>query len=191
MRDAPSGGLSPRLRETSARHHTATAPKPAGAACPKLQNSLKYYLNKNRVSCGYAWIRPKDMIKGFEAVGAHKVFISEAYGAGEGFPHQILGVPFYGEPNSICSQTYVCIGFDGKRKFSKKECLNIISYIKTRFFRYLVSIKKRTQHAVAAVYQFVPLQDFSEAWDDEKLYAKYGITAAERKFIESMIKPMA
>jgi len=26
---------------------------------------------------------------------------------------------------------------------------------------------------------------------DEKLYAKYGITLEEQKFIESMIKPMA
>ena len=68
--------------------------------------------------------------------------------------------------------------------------MNIISYMKTRFFRYLVSIKKRTQHSVAAVFQFVPMQDFSEAWTDEKLYAKYGITKSEQKFIESMIKPM-
>ena len=40
------------------------------------------------------------------------------------------------------------------------------------------------------VFQFVPMQDFSEAWTDEKLYAKYGITKPEQKFIESMIKPM-
>jgi len=32
--------------------------------------------------------------------------------------------------------------------------------------------------------------DIRKPWDDEKLYAKYGITPAEQKFIESMIKPM-
>jgi len=40
------------------------------------------------------------------------------------------------------------------------------------------------------VYSFVPLQDFSEPWTDEKLYAKYGLTEEEIAFIESMIRPM-
>lgn len=154
-------------------------------------HSIKYYLNKNRIKCGYGWIRPQDMIKGFGTVNLHKVFIPEAYGAGEGFPHQILGVPFYGEPGSICSQTYICIGYDPEtRHLTEQECRNIVSYIKTRFFRFMVYIKKRTQHSVATVYQLVPMQDFSQKWTDAKLYAKYGITKEEQKFIESMIKPM-
>lgn len=68
--------------------------------------------------------------------------------------------------------------------------MNIIQYIKTRFVRYLVSIKKKTQHAPSSVYSFVPLQDFSEPWTDEKLYAKYGLDEKEIAFIESMIRPM-
>ena len=154
-------------------------------------HSIKYYLNKTRIKCGYGWIRPQDMIKGFGTVNLHKVFIPEAYGAGEGFPHQILGVPFYGEPGSICSQTYICIGYDPEaRHLTAQECRNIVSYIKTRFFRFMVYIKKRTQHSVATVYQLVPMQDFSQKWTDAKLYAKYGITKSEQKFIESIIKPM-
>ena len=51
-------------------------------------------------------------------------------------------------------------------------------------------LKKSTQHAMRPVYDFVPMQDFSEPWTDEKLYAKYGITKSEQKFIESLIKPM-
>ena len=113
------------------------------------------------------------------------------YGAGEGFPNQILGVPFYGEPGSICSQTYICIGYNPEaRHLTAQECRNLVSYIKTRFFRFMVYIKKRTQHSVATVYQLVPMQDFSQEWTDAKLYAKYGITKDEQKFIESMIKPM-
>lgn len=54
----------------------------------------------------------------------------------------------------------------------------------------MVYVKKRTQHAVAAVYQFVPMQDFSKPWTDEELYAKYKLTKDEIAFIESMIKPM-
>ena len=39
-------------------------------------------------------------------------------------------------------------------------------------------------------FYFLPLQDFSKAWTDEELYAKYGLTEDEIAFIESMIRPM-
>lgn len=38
--------------------------------------------------------------------------------------------------------------------------------------------------------EIAPVQDFAQEWTDAKLYAKYGITKEEQKFIESMIKPM-
>jgi site-specific DNA-methyltransferase (adenine-specific) len=62
--------------------------------------------------------------------------------------------------------------------------------MRTRFFRFLVLLIKNTQNAMKKVYSFVPMQDFSEPWTDDKLYAKYGITAEEQAFIESMIRPM-
>ena len=65
-----------------------------------------------------------------------------------------------------------------------------MSYISTRFFRFLILQKKPSQHATSKVYSFVPVQDFTEEWTDEKLYAKYGITEDEIAFIESMIRPM-
>lgn len=80
--------------------------------------------------------------KNKQAKNMHKIYISKAYGAGESFPHQILGIPFYGEPNSVCSVTYIVIGYNGEFK-SQEECENAISYIKTKFFRYLVLIKKK------------------------------------------------
>lgn len=39
-------------------------------------------------------------------------------------------------------------------------------------------------------YCFVPTQDFTQEWTDNKLYEKYSLTAEEIEFIESMIKPM-
>ena len=136
------------------------------------EHCIKYYVNKLLVGTGYAWIKKADMIKAFETVDLHKVYIPKAGGTGN--DQVILGQPFYGEPGSICSQTYICIGYDSKKhNLTKEECLNVISYIKTRFFRYMVSLKKKTQDAFSQVYEFVPLQDFHESWTDEKLYAKY------------------
>ena len=154
-------------------------------------HSIKYYLNKRVEECGYAWIKSSDIPKNNHTVERHKVYIPKANGSfGEDAP--ILGIPFYGEPNSVCSQTYLYIGKykQNEKDITKKECENIISYIKTKFFRYMVSIKKNTQDNPASVFQFVPLQDFSHPWTDEMLYKKYGLDDKEIAFIESMIRPM-
>ncbi len=63
-------------------------------------------------------------------------------------------------------------------------------FLLTNSFRFLVLLRKNTQHAAKGVYQFVPMQDFSKSWTDEKLYKKYDLTADEITFIESMIRPM-
>ncbi len=121
-----------------------------------------------------------------EWINQEKVLISKAYNAGDGFPHQVINKPFYAEAGSACTETYLVIGpFN-----SKAQCDNVISYIRTKLFRFLVLLKKSSQNAAKGVYQFVPQQDFSKPWTDEELYAKYGLTDEEIAFIESMIKPM-
>ena len=151
-------------------------------------HTIKYYLNKNIHKIDYAWISENDIPKNLSTKDFHKVYIPAAGGSGN--DDIILGQPFYGEPNSVCSQTYLVIGYDKSHNLTKENCENIITYIKTRFFRYLVSIKKKTQNGPRGVYQFVPMQDFSKAWTDEELYAKYGLDEQEIAFIESMIRPM-
>jgi len=147
-------------------------------------NNIKYYLNKQIHGIEYGWVRQMDIPKHATTKGKNKVLIPAANGSLD----VVLGQPFYAEPNSVCSQTYLVIGYDSN--FSKTECENIISYIRTQFFRYLVSIKKKTQNGPRGVYQFVPLQDFSHPWTDEMLYKKYDLSADEIAFIESMIRPM-
>lgn len=115
-----------------------------------------------------------------------KVMISYAYGERGSFPYLIIGKPFIAEPCTCCSETYLVIGPCN----SKQEAENIVSYMKTKFFRFLVLLMKNTQHATSKVYSFVPVQDFETAWSDEKLYEKYGIDEMEIDFIDSMIRPM-
>ena len=115
-----------------------------------------------------------------------KVFIPFLASGSDSFPHSILGTPFIGRPGTASTETYLAIG-----PFrSKKECSNVISYISTRFFRFVVLQKKPSQNATRKVYDFVPVQDFTEPWSDEKLYKKYSVTKDEIAFIESMIRPM-
>lgn len=60
----------------------------------------------------------------------------------------------------------------------------------TKFFRFLVLLKKNTQHATRTVYEYVPIQNFSKSWTDEELYDKYGLTEEEIAFIDSMVRSM-
>lgn len=148
--------------------------------------NIKYYLNKNIHKTDFAWIKLEDISKNQDTISKYKVYIPAAGGTGN--DEQVLGYPFVGDNNSVCSQTYLAIGYN--KDFTKQECENIVSYIKTKFFRYLVSIKKKTQNGPRMVYQFVPMQDFSKPWTDEELYQKYNLTQEEIDFIENMIKPM-
>ena len=154
------------------------------------EHYIKYYLNKNLESSGFAWVKKSDIPKNFQTVGMNKVYLPKAGGSGN--DPIVLGHPFFGEADSVCSQTYILIGYvPGKHSFTKEQCENIISYISTRFVRYLISIKKKTQDVTSASFQFVPVQDWSKAWSDSELYAKYKLTRAEIEYIETRIKPLA
>ena len=119
-------------------------------------------------------------------INKYKIYITKAYNAGDDYPHQILNKPIFGDKETCCTETYIVIGpFE-----SEMITNNVISYVCTKFFRFLVSLKKISQDATQRVYEFVPMQDFSKPWTDEELYAKYGLTEEEINFIESMIKPM-
>lgn len=152
----------------------------------KSKDDVLLYSNKNADMGGYGYISKKDVPIHKEWIEKYKVYISAAYGERGEFPYLVIGKPFIGLPNSCCTETYLHIGpFD-----NEEESNNTISYIKTKFYRFLVLLIKNTQHAPAKVYQFVPLQDFSHPWTDEMLYKKYGLTPEEIAFIESMIRPM-
>lgn len=135
---------------------------------------------------GEGYVKKDALLRNHQWVKGWKVYIAAAYGERGNYPYRYLAKPFLGDQNSCCTQAYLLVGpFN-----SRKTCLNVMSYIRTRFFRFCVMLKKNTQHAMSAKYALVPQQDFSEPWTDEKLYKKYGLTKDEIAFIESMVRPM-
>ncbi len=142
---------------------------------------IKIYENE-----GVSYAKLSEINKNCDVVAKYKVFIPRAGSGSDAFPHSILGKPFIGEPMSASSETYVFIG----PFTSEKQCKNVMSYVATRFFRFLAMLKKVTQSTTRSIYTLVPQQDFSRPWTDEELYAKYGITSEEIAFIESMVRPM-
>lgn len=142
-----------------------------------------YYISKSKRSTG--WIKRSAIEKSLELVDTWKTMIPQAYGAGEGIPHQILGQPFVAPNPSVCTQTYLFVYVDSKRAAESVE-----SYVRTRFLRFLVSLRKITQHATRSTYTWVPQQKWDRAWTDKELYKKYGLTKAEEAYIDSVIRPM-
>ncbi|HOT42481.1 MAG TPA: Eco57I restriction-modification methylase domain-containing protein [Syntrophorhabdaceae bacterium] len=89
-------------------------------------------------------------------------------------------------PGTICTETYLVVGAFSSRKHAE----NLVAYMKTRLFRFLVSQFMYSHHITKDAYAFVPILDMDTEWTDEKLYERYGLTEEEIAFIESKIRPM-
>jgi site-specific DNA-methyltransferase (adenine-specific) len=89
-------------------------------------------------------------------------------------------------PGTICTETYLVVGSFKK----KKDAENLIAYMQTRFFRFLVAQFMYSHHITKDSYAYVPVLDMSVRWTDEALYKRYGLTKEEIAFIESKIRPM-
>ena len=143
-----------------------------------------HLISQNKRSIGF--MKRKVITKNVLSIDTWKVFVPKAYGAGESFPHQILGREIVAGPPSACTQTYLVVSpFE-----SEGAARSFASYYRTRLFRFLVSLRKITQDALRSTYTWVPKQTWDQTWSDQILYEKYGITPEEILYIESMIRPM-
>jgi site-specific DNA-methyltransferase (adenine-specific) len=147
----------------------------------KKSDSIKLYQNG-----GIGYISREKIAVNPEWIDAFKVYAPPLGSGSDSFPHPILGKPFVGEPDSVCTETYLITRICK----NELEAQNVVTYLKTKFLRFLVLLNKPAQHATAKVYKYVPEQDFSIAWTDEKLFERYGINKAEQDFIDTLIRPM-
>ena len=138
---------------------------------------------------GTGYVARKSITTGTHLIDKWKLFIGRAApgtGNKDTYPHRIISTPFIGEPGTISSETYLCIGpFD-----SRSQAESVLSYLSCRLTRLLVLLHKPSQHTTRKVYTFVPTQNWTKPWTDEKLYKKYNLTKNEIAFIESMVRLM-
>ena len=90
------------------------------------------------------------------------------------------------QKGEICAETYICIG----KYDNENQAINLMSYLKTKFARFMMLQAMTSIMISKDSFRFVPLQDFTRPWTDADLYAKYGLADDEIQFIESMIKSM-
>lgn len=151
----------------------------------KMANAIPLYYNSKGKRL-FGWIDRKNVMKSQELIDTYKVMVPKAGSdGGKKIPNIVLGKPFIVDSPSVCTQTYLF--FYGN---SRKQAENILSYVCTKFFRFLVSLRKMTQDATRSTYTWVPLQDFSHSWTDEMLFGKYQLTDEEIRYIDYLIRPM-
>ena len=151
---------------------------------PSGKGNITLYANKK-----VGKIEKSAITSGAEMISLWKVLISMAYGEGgesRDYPRMILGKPIVAPPSSACTETYIVVGTFK----AEAQANNMAKYLRTKFLRFLVGLRKNTQHITKDRFAFVPMLSMTRVWTDEKLYAHFGLSATESAFIESLVRPM-
>ena len=130
-----------------------------------------------------SWVERKSITIKPEWIDEWKVLMTAVQGTSAAIETKFLSKPIVAEPGTACTETYLVAGhFD-----NEGEATSYAKYLRTRFVRFLVSLRKATQHATRDVYSFVPDLPLDQEWTDAKLYKRYGLTKTEIAFIESQV----
>jgi site-specific DNA-methyltransferase (adenine-specific) len=133
------------------------------------------------------WVDPETVTRNHQLINKWKLLVPKAGSdGGQKIPDVVLGQPIVAKPGSVCSPTYLVVGpFATKAQTESAE-----TYIRTRFARFLLSLRKISQNSTGKNYQWVPQQEWDRAWTDAELFKKYGLTKEEQLYVEMMIKEM-
>ncbi|MDF3476265.1 Eco57I restriction-modification methylase domain-containing protein, partial [Sulfitobacter sp. M48] len=138
---------------------------------------------------GTGYVARSKIPNGLQYIDKWKVYTGRAApgtGNRDTYPHRIISTPFIGEPASISSETYLCIG----PLETKDEAESVLSYLSCRLTRFLILLHKPSQDTTRKVYTFVPTQDWTKKWTDQDLYEKYDLSDDEIAFVEKIVRPM-
>ena len=152
------------------------------------------FLGRIKTQRVWKWIR-RDYLAENRYIDCFNLLIPEANNSGKF--GETLTEPSIANPGEGSSDTFLSAGCFS----TKQEPQNFARYMKTKFFRSLLGVKKVTQHCPPAVWKMIPLQDFTPSSDidwsapikaiDQQLYRKYGLSDEEIAFIETHVKEMA
>jgi site-specific DNA-methyltransferase (adenine-specific) len=149
------------------------------------KGALKLHVSVNQKRV-VGWMKDSLVTKNRQLIPAWKLFLPKAYGERGAIPANVLGPGIVAGPGAVCSQTYVVAG----PLKSEQEAENCGAYLRTRFARFLISLRKITQDLPRATYSWLPQQNWNHKWTDADLYEKYKLTEVEIAFLEKMIRPM-
>jgi len=135
---------------------------------------------------GFSFVRNNQVTKNSDLINKWKVVTSRSTSVPEEDNGQVLRLSqtFIAEPGSIVTESYVMVGCFN----DEKDAINLLSYLKTKFFRVLCQINIVSPDVSPRVFTLVPMQNFDIPWNDQKLFEKYDLNQEEISHIEKLIK---
>jgi len=142
-------------------------------------------------STGTAFIERNAIPRNVEWVDQWKVIVGGAVPAGgrpdkDGRYYGLIGIRVL-PPGTACTETYLV----ANRFQTETEATNFAGYLRTKFVRFLIWLRTNTHHLYSERFAFVPDIEMNRAWTDQELYKKYGLSADEIAFIETMMRSIA
>lgn len=132
------------------------------------------------------YVSPGKVTRNNEWIDKWKLMLNRVYNVAESYPHRIVGAPTILPPDEICTGSFLVAGYFS----TQAEAESAKSYYETKFFRFLLHLRKINQDAARHAYQWVPVQSWDRTWTDDELYKKYGLSGSDIDYIESIIKPI-
>ncbi len=161
-------------------------PSSARGRDTRTDNSVSLYSSK-----GVGYIHAAEVASGKHLLDKYKVMVSKVTSEHAGEPDKngtfrILSRMQVLKPHEVCTDSYLTTSaFD-----TEKEATNFYNYLRTKFARVLLMQAVSSINLSRDKFYFIPTQDFTQEWTDEKLYEKYNLSEDEVSFIDSIIKPM-
>lgn len=143
-----------------------------------MHSPVKLFANQRVV-----WIERGDVPNNTAWIDDWKVLMTRIQGTSAAIETKFLSKPIVAEPGTACTETYLVAGHFA----TEAEASTYATYLRTRFVRFLISLRKPTQDALKPVYAFVPDLPLDQEWTDARLYQRYGLTREEIAFIESQV----
>ncbi len=175
-----------RAKDESTLYERVSSRKPFGFATnfkghrspTGLSDPIRLFANQRT-----AWVNRSEIEVNPAWIDQWKVLMTRVQGTSAAVETKFLSKPIVAGPGTACTETYLVAG----QFKTEVEAKRYARYLRTRFVRFLVSLRKHTQDAARGVYSFVPDLQLDQMWTDAKLYKRYGLTEDEIAFIESRV----
>jgi site-specific DNA-methyltransferase (adenine-specific) len=114
-----------------------------------------------------------------KSLTSHKVVTSRAYMKAE----DGLGNLFYAEPSDVVTDSYIFLTCD-----SESQSKSLITYLKTKFVKYLICLRKIDSSIKPSTFLWVPKVPLDREWTDEQLFEYFNLTEEEKNLISNYDK---
>jgi site-specific DNA-methyltransferase (adenine-specific) len=144
-----------------------------------------------RASSGIGKFPSSKVNVGHELIDKWKVLLSKASNdhggqADKDGKRKVFARIEIAEPKTICTESYLVIG----TYKNQIEADNMVSFLRTKLCRFLVSTTLLTHNISKSKFCYVPLLKMDQNWSDENLYDYFELNEMEVDFIESTIREM-